>query len=234
MHVTRNKTPEPAPQPPTNVSPPPPSSPPAPVPEKPKKQEERDYSYVLATEVSFGRKKVLEESGVYLTGSYDFASWQEKEDRLMAVKLKELKATGAARVECRATVATEGKGFNQTTRSACILEQKSNANVHQILHPAAPATPNKLHHVRLLAPLLQPFVHSGHRQSIQCLQPGADEPIQALLQALFQTFFQPLFETLLIFAILNMEGLQLWSRMRQSGLSDQCSIGKASVTGLLH
>jgi hypothetical protein len=72
---------------------------------------------VLVTEVSFGEKKVLEESGVYLTGTYDLSSWERKEARLMDVKLKELKATGAVRSDCRATIATEGKGFNQTGRS---------------------------------------------------------------------------------------------------------------------
>jgi hypothetical protein len=101
----------------STLSPPPPSSPPAPAPAPKKVKKEKVYSYVLVTEVSFGEKKVLEESGVYLTGTYDLSSWERKEARLMDVKLKELKATGAVRSDCRATIATEGKGFNQTGRS---------------------------------------------------------------------------------------------------------------------
>ncbi|KAA8896544.1 hypothetical protein FN846DRAFT_921642 [Sphaerosporella brunnea] len=100
--VKKAVAPPPPPSSPSTLSPPPPSSPlpllsPPPVPKKVKK--EKVYSYVLVTEVSFGGKRVLEESGVYLTGTYDFSSWEQKEARLMAVKLKELKATGAVRAD---------------------------------------------------------------------------------------------------------------------------------------
>ncbi|KAA8894314.1 hypothetical protein FN846DRAFT_895207, partial [Sphaerosporella brunnea] len=117
---------EPTPSPPTEPTPPAPTEPtPAAEPHaepKAKEKKKKEYSYLLSSEATVGKEKVVSESGVHFFGegpepdnpksTFDYEAVRDKMDRLVALELKKKKTVDpVVFLECKAQVLCDGKGW---------------------------------------------------------------------------------------------------------------------------